>query len=424
MIQASICTIGDEILIGQIVDTNSSRIARALGEAGIRVRQMLSIGDDLEQIRDSLLNELENSDIVICTGGLGPTKDDITKQALCSLSGSTSLVENKEQKAIVESILRSRGLDKLRSNMNQAMVPDRCEVIPNRLGTAPIMTFCYKGRSRLYSLPGVPFEAEGALADVVEHIRSSFPETLGKMNICHRNVMVYGMAESALSEFIAPWEDALPEDIHLAYLPDPLKGIRLRLSTYSGTASEQIPRLEAEICKLQALLGNKLYSLQDDTLEAYLGRLFRENGLTLSAAESCTGGEIAHLLTTVPGASEYFLGSVTSYAVAVKEKVLGVPAETIETFGVVSEEVALAMAKGVRSLTGSDYSVATTGLAGAEGDGKNPGGTVWIAVAGPNGEMARRFSYHNDRKRNIQRFAATSLDFLRVFVLSDLTSNK
>ena len=420
MIKASICTIGDEILIGQIVDTNSSRIARALGEAGIRVGTMLSIGDDLDRIESALREELENNDIVICTGGLGPTKDDITKVALSRLSGSKAMVENPEQKAIVEEILRSRGLDKLRSNISQAMVPENCEVIPNKLGTAPIMTFSYKGWSRLYSLPGVPFEAEGALVDVVDHIRRSFPETLGKLSICHRNVMVYGIAESALSELIAPWEDALPEDLHLAYLPDPLKGIRLRLSTYSGTSSEQQARLEAEISRLQAILGDKLYSLQDDSLEAFLGRLFRSRGLTLSAAESCTGGEIAHLITTVSGASEYFLGSVTSYAISVKEKVLGVPAETIERFGVVSEEVALAMAKGVRALTGSTYSVATTGLAGSEGDGKNPGGTVWIAVAGPHGEKAQKFNYHNDRKRNIQRFSATSLDFLRKFVLSDL----
>ncbi len=416
MIQASVCTIGDEILIGQVVDTNSSRISRALGEAGIPVRSMVSVGDSREAILYALRRELSKSSIVITTGGLGPTKDDITKDVLGELSGSTRMVENPQQREIMEQILSSRGLQVLESNRRQAWVPERCEVIPNKLGTAPIMSFTADNGSVLYALPGVPHEAAGALPDVLEHIRRRFAIN----DICHRNVMVYGLAESALSELIAPWEDALPPEIHLAYLPDPLKGIRLRLSIYSGTSANENALIDSELEKLKSILGNRIYSDADDTLEATVGRIFKENGLTLAAAESCTGGEIAHLLTTVSGASEYFLGSVTSYAIKVKEEVLGVPAETIGKFGVVSEEVAIAMAKGVRLLLGSDYSVATTGLAGAEGDGRNPGGTVWIAVAGPNGEKAQKFSYHNDRKRNIQRFAATALDFLRLFVLSEL----
>jgi nicotinamide-nucleotide amidase len=416
MIQASICTIGDEILIGQVVDTNSSRIARALGEAGIPVRSMVSIGDRREAILDTLRRELATSDIVITTGGLGPTKDDITKDVLCELSGSTRMVENPQQREIVEKILSSRGLQVLEINRRQAWVPERCEVIPNKLGTAPIMAFTADNGSVLYALPGVPHEALGAMPDVLGNIRGRFALN----DICHRNVMVYGLAESALSELIAPWEDALPPEIHLAYLPDPLKGIRLRLSIYSGTSDKENALIDAELKKLKDILGNRIYSEADDTLEATVGRIFKENKLTLAAAESCTGGEIAHLITTVSGASDYFLGSVTSYAIKVKEEVLGVPAETIEEFGVVSEEVAIAMAKGVRLVLGSDYSVATTGLAGAEGDGRNPGGTVWIAVAGPHGEKAQKFSYKNDRKRNIQRFAATALDFLRNFVLSEL----
>ena len=418
MIQASICTIGDEILIGQVVDTNSSRIARALGEAGIPVRSMVSVGDSREAILDALKRELSASDIVITTGGLGPTKDDITKDVLAELSGSTGMVENQQQWEIVEKILSSRGLQVLESNRRQALVPDRCGVIPNKLGTAPIMTFTADNGSVLFALPGVPHEAAGALPDVISAIRSHF--TLN--DICHRNVMVYGLAESALSELIAPWEDALPKEIHLAYLPDPLKGIRLRLSIYSGTSNKENELIDRELKKLKDILGNRIYSEADDTLEATVGRIFKENKLTLSAAESCTGGEIAHLITTVSGASDYFLGSVTSYAIKVKEEVLGVPAETIDKFGVVSEEVAIAMAKGVRRVLGSDYSVATTGLAGAEGDGRNPGGTVWIAVAGPHGEKAQKFSYKNDRKRNIQRFAATALDFLRNFVLYELNA--
>ena len=418
MIQASICTIGDEILIGQVVDTNSSNIARALGEAGIPVRSMVTVGDRREAILEALSRELASSSIVITTGGLGPTKDDITKDVLGELSGSTRMVENPQQMEIVERILSSRGLQMLEINRRQAWVPERCEVIPNKLGTAPIMTFTADNGSVLYALPGVPHEAMGAMPDVLRHISGRFALN----DICHRNVMVYGLAESALSELIAPWEDALPPEIHLAYLPDPLKGIRLRLSIYSGTSAKENALIDSELKKLKDILGNRIYSEADDTLEATVGRIFKQNKLTLAAAESCTGGEIAHLITTVSGASDYFLGSVTSYAIKVKEEVLGVPAETIDKFGVVSEEVAIAMAKGVRRVLGSDYSVATTGLAGSEGDGRNPGGTVWIAVAGPHGEKAQKFSYKNDRKRNIQRFAATALDFLRNFVLSELNA--
>ena len=235
MIQASICTIGDEILIGQVVDTNSSRIARALGEAGIPVRSMISVGDERGAILDALKRELSHSSIVITTGGLGPTKDDITKDVLLTLSGSTTMVENAAQKEIVEKILSSRGLQVLESNRRQAWVPDRCEVIPNRLGTAPIMSFTAGNGSVLYALPGVPHEAEGALPDILSHIRRRFAIN----DICHRNVMVYGLAESALSELIAPWEDALPPEIHLAYLPDPLKGIRY---AFPYTAARQIKR--------------------------------------------------------------------------------------------------------------------------------------------------------------------------------------
>ena len=420
MIQASICTIGDEILIGQVVDTNSSRIATALEEAGIRVTRMVSIGDNREEILNNLRNELKENDIVITTGGLGPTKDDITKGVLAELSGSTGYVENAEQLAIVRDILHSRGLDMLEINRAQALVPDRCEVIPNRKGTAPVMVFRFPEDSfdaTLFSLPGVPFEAVGALPSVLEDIRAHYPLT----GIVHRCLMVYGIAESALSEKIASWEDALPEDMHLAYLPNPLTGIRLRLSIYGCDAQEGAARIDRQLESLKSMLGTLVYSDRDDTLEATVGRILKTAGKTLSAAESCTGGMISHLITTVSGSSTYYLGSVTSYAVSVKEKVLGVPAETIEKYGVVSSEVAAAMAVGVRRVTGSDYAVSTTGLAGSEGDGVNPGGTVWIGVAGPNGTKTVKRNYKNDRKRNIDRFAASALDFLRQMLVEDLT---
>ena len=421
MIHASICTIGNEILIGQIVDTNSSRLAAALEEAGIRVTRMLSIGDDRDEILNNLRNELTQSDIVITTGGLGPTKDDITKGVLAELSGSTGFVEHAGQLAIIHDILHSRGLDMLAVNRAQALVPDRCEVIENRLGTAPIMVFRFPEDSfgaTLYALPGVPFEAVGAIPDVMQDIRAHYPLE----PILHHSLMVYGLAESALSELIAPWEDALPADMHLAYLPHPLTGIRLRLSIYGGSREDQEKRVEEQILRLKEILGNKVYSDQDDTLEATVGRLLKAAGKTLSAAESCTGGEISHLITSVPGSSAYYLGSVTSYAVSVKEHVLGVPAETVETAGVVSSEVAGAMAEGVRKVTGSDYAVSTTGLAGPDGDAFNPVGTVWIGVAGPKGTKTLKKQFRHDRKRNIQRFAAEALNFLRLTILEDLSN--
>ena len=413
MIQAAIVTIGDEILIGQVIDTNSSHIAQALESEGIKVSKMLSVGDNREEIFSTLSHLLATYDVVITTGGLGPTKDDITKDVLKDISGSNGYMEHAGQLEIVRKILRDRGLDMLPSNRAQALVPDKAEVIENRLGTAPIMVFRSIGKGTLYTLPGVPHEAVGAIQDVMEDIRSHFKLS----GIVHSSFMVYGMAESALSELIAPWEDKLPSGMHLAYLPNTLTGIRLRLSSYSDGNTDARERQKAEIAKLKAILGTMIYSLEDSTLEETLGKLLLERGKTVSVAESCTGGEIAHLITTVPGSSAWFLGSVTSYAVSVKETVLGVDPLLIEKAGVVSSEVAGAMAEGVRRLTGSDYSVATTGLSGPSGDGVNPVGTVWVGVSGPHGTRTQKYLYHNDRKRNIERFSASALNFLRLYII-------
>ena len=421
MTTASICTIGDEILIGQIIDTNSSYISRALGDAGIRVRSMLSIGDDHDRIVQSLRNELETNDIVITTGGLGPTKDDITKAALAELSGSTRYVEHPGQMEMVYKILHSRGLEVLDINRQQALVPDTCEVIVNRLGTAPIMVFRFEaGRfghpATLYSLPGVPHEALGAVADVVNDIKSHYKLE----SITHRTIMVYGMAESALAKRIETWEDALPADMHLAYLPNQLTGVRLRLSVYGGDSRDNAGRIEERFAALKDILGDMVYSDGDDTLQGTIGRLLRGSGKTLSLAESCTGGEIAHLITTVPGSSEYFLGSVTSYALDTKVRILGVSPETVESCGIVSSAVVAEMAEGVRRLTGSTYALSTTGWADGSGDEHEPGGTVWVGVAGPAGTKTAKFGYKNDRKRNIERFSASALNELRKMIESDL----
>ncbi|MBE6223468.1 MAG: CinA family nicotinamide mononucleotide deamidase-related protein [Bacteroidales bacterium] len=418
MKSATIVTIGDEILIGQVLDTNSQKLAQSLEGIGIHVNRMISIGDSREDIASTLSQALQNSDIVISTGGLGPTKDDITKSVLASLTGSKGLVRHPGQLEMVHTILKSRGLDVLPINLAQADVPDTAEILVNRLGTAPIMIFRnVNGGGTLYALPGVPHEAVGAIPQVVEDVKKH--QQLS--TILHRNVMVYGLAESALSEKIAPWEDALPKDMHLAYLPNPLTGIRLRLSCYGGESARQMEKMEAEVAKLKEILGDLIYADEDSNLETQIGKLLKEHGLTLSAAESCTGGEIAHLITTVPGSSSYFLGSVTSYAISVKNTVLGVPSSIIENHGVVSSEVAAAMAEGVRKLTGSDYSVSTTGVAGPGADGDIPEGTVWIGVATPKGTYTVKYNYKNDRKRNIERFSASALSFLRLHIVSELT---
>ena len=420
MTTASICTIGDEILIGQIVDTNSAVIAREVGKAGVRIREIVTVGDDRQEIRDAIIKELEKSDIVIVTGGLGPTKDDVTKTVLYELSGSSGYVMNAEQLEIIHRILSSRGLDVMEINRLQASVPEKCRVIPNRLGTAPVMAVGFDGekfghKAVLYSLPGVPFEMEGALPDVVADIRSIF----GLSAITHRTVMTYGIAESALSEKISAWEDALPGNIRLAYLPDPLKGVALRLSVYENEGCRSDGELiEEQLQSLRGILGDNIYSENGETLPEVIGKLLKSEGKTVSTAESCTGGLIASLLTSVPGASDYFLGSVVSYAVSVKENVLGVPAGIVEKYGVVSSECVAAMAQGVRNLTGSDYSVATSGVAGPGGGTENtPVGLVWVGVSSVSGTETMKFSFRNDRLRNIERFSASALDALRRFII-------
>jgi len=420
MVTASICTIGDEILIGQIVDTNSSNISQAIGAIGIRTTRMLSIGDDHETIVSNLRNELTLNDVVIVTGGLGPTKDDITKKALAELSGSKSWYEHQGQLAKVYEILHSRGLEVLENNREQALVPEKCEVIVNRRGTAPIMIFrfpeeIFGHKAVLYSMPGVPFETIGMLPDVVEDIKNHFELTA----ISHRTLMTYGIAESALAKLIEDWEDNLPEEMHLAYLPNTTTGVRLRLSIYGGNKDEHSQKLEQQIVKLKEIAGDYIYSEKDDNLQNAIGELLRKSGQTLSCAESCTGGTVSEWIVTVPGSSDYYLGSVTSYANSVKENVLGVPTEIIDTYGAVSSECVAKMAEGVRKLTGSDYSVATSGIAGPGGGSESkPVGLVWIGISSPRGTFTRSFTYKNDRKRNMERFAATALNLLRLEILN------
>ena len=422
MTTASICTIGDEILIGQIVDTNSSHISQSLNSLGVKVNRMTSIGDDHDTIVNSLAEEPKDNDVVIVTGGLGPTKDDITKAALACLAGSSEYKTDERQLEIIRKILSSRGLDILDINIAQASVPQACEVIPNRLGTAPIMVFRFPEerfghKATLYSLPGVPFEALGALPEVMEDIR--IHNSLS--DIYHHTVMTYGIAESALAKMIEEWEDSLPEDMHLAYLPNPLTGVRLRLSMYGARKEDAKAAIDSQIGLLKDILGDIMYSETDDTLENCIGRILAENGKTLATAESCTGGTISAMITSVPGSSAYFLGSVTSYANSIKTGVLGVPEEIIAEHGAVSSECVAAMAEGVRKLTGSDYSVATSGIAGPGGGSEEkPVGLVWIGVSSAKGTETFRAVFRSNRKRNIERFASTALNYLRVKIVNEL----
>lgn len=422
MTTASICTIGDEILIGQIVDTNSSHISRALNDLGIRVSEMVSTGDRADDIVSTLEDALSKNDIVIVTGGLGPTKDDITKKVLAGLSGAQGWKRDEEQLAIIRRILSSRGLDALEINLAQADVPDTCTVIPNKLGTAPIMAFDfpeekYGHKATLYSLPGVPFEALAALKDVMDDIRSKYSVS----DIYHKTVMTFGIAESALSELIGDWEDSLPEDMHLAYLPNPLTGVRLRLSIYGGEKESQEKRIKERLESLKDILGDLMYSEEDDTLEKCIGRLLQGTGKTVSTAESCTGGSIASLLTSVAGSSEYFLGSVVSYANSVKTGVLEVDENTILQHGAVSSQCVAEMAEGVRKLTGSDFSIATSGIAGpGGGSDEKPVGLVWIGVSSQESTETFSMVFKGDRKRNIERFAANALNILRQKLVNEI----
>ena len=414
MKRAAVCTIGDEILIGQIVDTNSSAIARGLNAIGVKVLRMVSISDDNTDIKQSLKSLLHDNDIVIVTGGLGPTKDDITKKALGELSGSRGTVFHQGQMDVIERILAHRGIEISDINRDQAMVPDTCEVMVNRKGTAPGMIFRFPAAlfshcPVLYSLPGVPYEAIGLLPSVMDDIRSHFALD----SIHHKTIVTYGIAESTLAKMIEPWEDALPEDMHLAYLPNPLTGVKLRLSIYGGEREDEIRRIETEFAKLGPVLGDAIYGEGEDTLQSVIAR-------RMTAA-------VASLITQIPGASRFFYGSVTSYDNSVKENVLRVPTGIIASKGAVSRECAEAMALGVRKALGTDYALSTTGIAGPDGGTPDkPVGTVWAAVAYPDTKnpgktavLSRMFRFNNDRSTNIDRFAGSALNLLRTVLLSE-----
>ena len=422
MLTASICTIGDEILIGQVLDTNSYNIARELSKIGVKVNYKSAIGDTLNEIISELQNCISKSDIVIVTGGLGPTKDDITKLALKQLSNSDGYVYSQKQAAIIERILTTRGIEITDINRDQALVPDRCQVIENQLGTAPCMKFVFHksvNRTLLYSLPGVPFEALGLLPDICNDIKCEFNID----NVLYKTAVTFGIPESTLSKMIENWEDNLPSSLKLAYLPNPTIGVRLRLSYYGNSIDEGNQLIDKEFELLKMIIGDALYGWGETSLQEEIGKMLINQSATISTAESCTGGNIAHLITSVAGSSQYYKGSIVSYANEVKINSLGVNPETLSKFGAVSKECVEEMALGVLKVMNTDYSVATSGIAGpGGGSDEKPVGTCWMAVAYYDKKeakvLAQQVNFASDRSRNIERFTSNALNFLRLTILN------
>lgn len=408
MIKATIITIGDEILIGQIVDTNSVSIAKRLNAAGITVEEKLSIGDDAEQIATTLKRAHTQSQIVIITGGLGPTKDDITKHTLARIF-SSQLIENKAVAEHVEKMLAVRGIAFNALNRSQAMVPECCTVLFNHHGTAPGMWF-EEGDHVTISLPGVPFEMEHLMEDeVMPRLKAHYSL---HANI-HRTMITSGIAESMLAERIAEWEDTLPKGVKLAYLPSP-NIVRLRLSTYDsedGVAARK--RIDELFNQLYKIIPDNIVGYEDASVQQLVHQLLTERGKTLAVAESCTGGTIASRFTAMAGSSAYFLAGVVAYANEAKRDILGVNYDDIMRYGAVSEQVARQMAEGAQRITGADYAIATTGIAGPTGGTtQKPVGTVWIAVATPQGTIATLRPSGTDRSQIINRASAYAIEML------------
>ena len=388
----TIINIGDELLIGQVVNTNASTMSRMLTAAGMDVRKTMVIGDERQAIWDAVDEAMHDSDAVLVTGGLGPTKDDITKKLLCEYFGS-ELVESSMALENVKRIFESRGYELTPVNRAQALVPKCCEVLNNDLGTAPCMWFSHEGKV-LVSLPGVPFEMEWLMRNrVIPKLQETFKTDI----IITKNILVQGIGESFLSDLIEPWELALPKNIKLAYLP--VAGLtKLRLTIHGD--------YDPSILKgLYALAGQYIVGEDCETLDELVHKTLTERGLTLSTAESCTGGNIARLLTAQAGASTYFMGGVVAYSNEVKENILGVKHSTLETHGAVSEETVREMAEGVRTRLGTDLAIATTGIAGPDGGTpEKPVGTVWIAVADARHTEAKLLQFGaNRRQQNIDR---------------------
>ena len=413
--KAEIITIGDEILIGQIIDTNSAWIAEQFNLNGIEICRITTVRDKHDHIVEALKNAEQKMDLVILTGGLGPTKDDITKNTLCEYF-NTKLVFHEATFEHIKNRFSKRNIDLNKLNRDQALVPESCTVLPNKTGTAPGMWF-EKNNVIFVSLPGVPFE----MKYLVEHeVIPRLQQNGKKIAIFHKTVLTQGIPESMLAEKIEDWETALPENIKLAYLPNPMS-VRLRLSATGSSEIILQQQVETEIEKLQQIIPESIYGFDNETMAEVIGKLLKVSGKTLAVAESCTGGYISHLITSVPVSTAYYKGSVSAYSNQVKQNILGVNESSLIKYGAVSEVVAKEMALGVKKTLDTDFAVATTGIAGPEGGTEEkPVGTIWIAVAGKQKVFAKKFVFGNNRERNIIRSSQTAMQILRRVILKDL----
>ncbi len=416
--KAAIVTIGDEILIGQIVDTNSAFIAKSLDRIGVEVHEMISISDDKQHILETFLKFQNKVHLVLITGGLGPTKDDVTKKTFCDYFDDELIVDQAVLSHVTKLIEGFYKRTITQINKDQALVPSKCTVLHNEVGTAPGM-WMKKENTVFVSLPGVPFEMKYL---VENEIIPKVVREYERPYILHKTIMTYGRGESAVAEQIEDWENSLPEFIKLAYLPAPGR-VRLRLSA-RGTDKEFLEKsIEENVISLTKIIGDIIVGFDDDeTLETVVGRLLKQQKKTISTAESCTGGNIAQLLTSVSGASKYFKGSIVSYATETKISVLGLSEKLIKEHSVVSAEVAKQMAINVKNLMKTDYAIATTGNAGpTKGDSNAEVGSVFIALATPNEVIVEEFNFGQPREKVIDRAVNKSMEMLRKEILKNVS---
>ena len=415
--KAAIITIGDEILIGQIVDTNSGFIAKSLDKIGIDIHEIISISDNKKHILETFAKLQNQVDLVLITGGLGPTKDDITKHTFCEYF-EDQLVRNEEvEKHVIDLIEKAMNRPASQMNKDQALVPSKCTVLHNAVGTAPGM-WMKKENTVYISLPGVPYEMKyilenGIIPKIVKEYKRPY--------IIHKTILTYGKGESLVAERIEDWENNLPEFIKLAYLPSPGR-VRLRLSARGIDKELLEQKINENVLLLTKLIGDIIVGYEEDeTIEVMLGRLLTSKNATLATAESCTGGKIAQVITSVPGASNYFKGSVVSYATETKISVLGISSELIKEHSVVSYELAKEMALAVKKIMNTDYAIATTGNAGpSKGDGNSEIGTVFIAIATPNNLVVEEFNFGQPRVKVIDRAVNKAFEMLHKEILKNL----
>jgi len=415
--KAAIVTIGDEILIGQIIDTNSGYIAKALDKIGVQTHELLSISDDKQHILDTFKSLQNKVDFVVITGGLGPTKDDITKHTFCEYFNDTLVINKEVESHVIELIELVMKRPASQMNKDQALVPSKCEVLFNKVGTAPGM-WMKKENTVFISLPGVPYE----MKYIVENeIIPKIVKEYKRPYILHKTIMTYGQGESLVAERIEHWENNLPDFVKLAYLPAPGR-VRLRL-TARGTEKEILEKaINENVTSLAKIIGDIIVGFdEDETIEVVIGRLLTQQNKTISTAESCTGGKIAQVLTSVSGASNYFRGSVVSYATDTKVSVLGVSEETIKKYMVVSAQVAKEMALGIQKLMKTDYAIATTGNAGpSKGDADAEVGTVFLALATPSEVIVEEFNFGQPREKVIDRAVNKAFEMLQKEILKNL----